>query len=288
MILSKDVENKINNFLGLGYGLRIDVGLSYNAPYLFEWIKTNSKIIVLGFEPNHESFLKVYSELMKLPEGIRSRAFIFNFAIDDVTSLEIKDFFVTGNYNTEFDPGNSSLHKPIGLFKDLIVRIDKVKVISLFDVLNGINFHIIEFLKIDTQGNDLSVLKSLKEFNSKLFLVQAERDCTNWYEDSHSGLELDTYMKLQGFHRLGLGERNQMDSLYLNKGIKSINFVSFKLFDLLMADYRLPIRSMVRGPIKHLVVLINWCKFKLVKNLKLQFMKLKHLIKWFVLLNFLR
>lgn len=283
MILSTEVENSINSFLKSGYGLRIDVGLSHNAPYLFEWIKTNKHIIVLGFEPNYESFLKVQSELIKLPPKLKSRAFIFNFAIDDVDLPQIKDFYITGERGSNLDPGNSSLLEPIGLFKDSILRIDKVHVVPLFHILNRLNFNFIEFLKIDTQGNDLSVLKSLRVFDSKLFLVQAERDCSDWYEGSHTGLELDHYMKSRGLDRLTSFRRfNEMDSIYLNKRIESINFVPFKFFDLFLANYNMIIKLILAQPIVILEFFHGWLKYKFLYKTRLYLMKIKHKIKMFV------
>ena len=47
-----------NNKISLPNNLnkvKIDVGLSFNAPNSYRWLKENPNLIVIGFEPNEEN-----------------------------------------------------------------------------------------------------------------------------------------------------------------------------------------------------------------------------------------
>ena len=60
---------------------------------------------------------------------------------------------------------------------------EKVTKISLKQVLDAVewkNFEFIEYLKTDTQGNEISVLKSMGEYLKKVVMIEVE--CTT-YDD---------------------------------------------------------------------------------------------------------
>jgi FkbM family methyltransferase len=270
----------INRFLRIGYALRIDVGLSRDAPYLTEWCTTNKEMIVIGFEPNIESFECIKSKVSQMPIRMKRRVFLFNMAIDDIEQISTKDFYVTGSVASEQDPGNSSLLKPIGAFKNSVIRIDTVTVISLCMFLEGVIFESIQFLKIDTQGNDLLVIKSLKEMLNKVVFLQAERDCTLYYENSHTGKELDQYLGSNHFINIkNFKSFNNEDSIYFNSKVKEIDFIPLGYCTLLLRKITIIKKIRLKNNMYELGVISRWIYYRTKFNLNIGLMRTKHCFK---------
>jgi FkbM family methyltransferase len=280
-LFSYSVLKKINLYLNTGYNMRIDVGLSYNAPYLIKWVKTNKKNIVIGFEPHPLSFHNLEIKIKDFPEETRDRIFIFNCAISNVSAPTSQKFFSPGLPNTAIDPGASSLLQPIGFFSNSIVETFIVNVISLDHFLNKVNYKIIEFIKIDTQGSDLAVIKSLKSHVLKVFMIQAERDCTDYYDKAASGSELDEFMSHNNFKQVA-NTKNKMDSLYVNSLIRVLDFVPFRI-DLMLRKFpKILIKFAVKSPIIFLKTVLASISYVLGSNIYIIWFKLKHLGKIFL------
>jgi len=272
---------KINLYLNNGYNMRIDVGLSYNAPYLIKWVKTNKKNIVVGFEPHPLSFQNLEIKIKNFPKETRDRIFIFNCAISNIGAPTSQKFFSTGSPNTDIDPGSSSLLKPIGLFNNSIVETFNVNVISLDYFLNKVNYKVIEFIKIDTQGNDLAVIKSLKSHILKVYMIQAERDCTDYYDKAASGSELDEFMLHNNFKQIA-NTKNKMDSLYVNSLIRVLDFVPFRIDIILRKFPKILIKFAAKSPIIFWKTFLASIFYVLATNINIIYFKLKHLGKIFL------
>jgi FkbM family methyltransferase len=277
-ILNESIFREINFFLNKGLNLRIDVGLSYNAPYLIKWARTNEKIIVVGFEPHPLSFSKLEEEISKLSFEIRSRIFIFNCAISDVDEPSTKKFYSTGFPNSTEDPGRSSLLKPIGSLRDTVVETHDVTVISLDYFLNKMNYRIIEFIKIDTQGTDLEVAKSLKLHILKVYMIQAERDSTEFYNNATTGSALDEFMLHNNFIQVSHTKDN-MDSLFVNSMIKVLDFVPFRLDIITRKFPKTLIKFAFKSPIIFLQISFASIFYVSHQHIIVNYFKLKHLGK---------
>lgn len=277
-IYSEHTLREINSYLKKGYGLRVDVGLSYNAPYLIRWVKTNKKIIVIGFEPHTQSFENLKIKISHFPQEIRNRVFIFNCAISNVNSPTSQKFFSTGFPHTAIDPGRSSLLEPLGLLKDDVVEIFDVSVISLDYFLERINFRVIEFIKIDTQGNDLAVLKSLKSHISKVYMAQFERNCFDYYRKAATGSELDKFMIHNNFIQVWQ-TKNNSDSLFVNKFITVLDFVPFRI-DIMIRKFPITLtKIIVKCPKIFLQTFLTSSFYVLNANMYKYYFKLKHYSK---------
>lgn len=57
----------------------------------------------------------------------------------------------------------------------------------------------IDFIKIDTQGNDLNVIKSLGEMIKKVDIIEAEVQIAALYKNSHSREEIVNFMQENNF-----------------------------------------------------------------------------------------
>lgn len=203
--------------------IRIDVGTGSTAPNTALWLKNNIDTGVLCFEadprsynilanggntnqyPNElrltkKNFLVFQDKIIKKidPDLVK----IFNVAISNSNNDKV-NFYLTDDNNF----GNSSLLKPIEKkLKQNIVDTIEIPTFKLEYFLDKINFHkidYIEFLKIDTQGNDLKVIKGCKNYLNKICFIQTEYWAFNSYNGEKSRKDclslMSNYMNKNGF-----------------------------------------------------------------------------------------
>ena len=146
--------------------------------------------------------------------------FFFKVAIDNVKYETSKNFYsLEADFRT-----SSSLLKPISSnLKSKINKKLKSKTINLKFYLKKINFRkykYIEFLKIDTQGNDLNVIKSCGDYLKKICFVQMEYWAGQEYEGEKSQKEClnnsISYMKNLNFECYYY---SSVDALFFNKNL---------------------------------------------------------------------
>ena len=202
--------------------VKLDIGLSYNAPQSQSWLSKEPNLMVFGFEPNPNAFV------VKKFNGINlnninkydNRLFINKVALGNVEKLEEMIF-----YSTTKDCGTSSLYKPIdnmskdgqgfGPFNKI-----KVPVLSLkmfFDEFPWDRFEYIDYIKIDAQGSDLNILKGAGNYlREKVVFVTAEPDGYQYYDAGKCNTEnITKYMLSQNFIRIN--HPNTNDPTYVNK-----------------------------------------------------------------------
>jgi FkbM family methyltransferase len=204
--------------------VKIDVGLSYNAPQSQVWLEKQNDLVVFGFEPNPEA-IKIISQKniqKKHPnhgtpvadEYIGTRFFLFPVALADVENPEVMDF-----YSMENDCGTSSLLKPINSLGTIKSKV-KVPVYSLkhfFDLFSWERFEYIEYLKIDAQGFDYNILKSAKNYlKEKVVFITAEPESRQYENADNNNVEnITKYLQEQNFLRIN--HENTSDPTYVNK-----------------------------------------------------------------------
>jgi hypothetical protein len=207
---------------------RIDVGMSTHAPHSAMWLSKYSDMLVIGIEPNPFNYEKIldgeflinttYQVISNTQSVKLNNELICNFAergnifkpieaaIDNVDEPCEKSFYCTSMLNT----GCSSLHKPIdgspGLNGVTTEKQVDVSVISLKHILDNFNWQqipVIEFLKTDTQANDLNVIKSCKEYLKRICFIHSEYHTFGVYEGEKSQTEcfteFDLFMKQNNF-----------------------------------------------------------------------------------------
>jgi hypothetical protein len=206
--------------------VRLDVGTSSTAPNSAFWLSKYTDMAVFGFEPNPfnvdgvRNGIDVYPNDYKLVQnkGIvtkdntviatfdenRNQFEIFEVAVDNVDTPTKKTFYCTSELNT----GCSSLHKPIderlnGVVTEKEVEVTAVALKEFFQNFNWEQIPFIEFLKTDTQSNDLNVIKSCGEYLKKVCFVQSEYYAHSAYEGELSQIEafnnFNEYMLQNGF-----------------------------------------------------------------------------------------
>ena len=203
--------------------IRFDVGCAATAPNSALWILQDPEVEVLAFEPDLRSFKilksgKSTNQYLDKPRVIKNRNIIFfkkklikkfnsknfkvyNIGIDNVARRTRKNFSHVEKENY----GCSSLLKPIT--SKLGIKTDFKKTVTVFPLsyfLKKINSNYIEMLKTDTQGNDLNVLKSARQYIKKIIFVQSEYWANQDYKGEKSKnearREIINFMKKQNFY----------------------------------------------------------------------------------------
>jgi hypothetical protein len=199
--------------------IKIDIGLSYNAPHSVQWFNHDKdELFIFGFEPNPECIDNIYNGTKTnkpIPEYYLSNNYcLIPVALDNVNTPENRDFYQMLN-----DCGTSSLYYPInknlGLIKDVI----KVPVYSLknfFDLFEWDRFPYIEYIKIDAQGADLNILMSAGDYlKDRVVFITAEPENTHYINISHNTeINIQKYLETQGF--IYIKHPNTHDPTFIN------------------------------------------------------------------------
>lgn len=221
----------------------IDIGLSYNSPYSQLWLSVNPNRFVIGCEPNLNNIRSINQGIPKgciqlNKDFIDKKVYMLPCALDNVNGLEYKTF-----YNTINDPGCSSLYKPteIGWIGE-IVTVPCISAKSIFDLISWDRFKYIEHVKIDAQGNDFEIVKSMGNYLAEkvvyLTVEITEEDIKSQYQINYVGVtaKFNKYMQDNNFIRvsticyynrpsLSIANINHIDGknlTYLNKKFSDV------------------------------------------------------------------
>lgn len=214
--------------------IKLDVGTAMNAPNSAIWLDNLPDRIVFGFEPNIKSVNELLSgnnrkrgrkyKYLDL-KHINKRFFVLNLALDDCIPQLKKFYFTSG------DGGNSSLHEPRNFKINETRYVPCLRLSDFLELIPWDRFKYIEHLKIDTQGNDLRVIRSAGEYLKKIVFVSAECVAPG-YKYSHSEKELDKFMEENNFELIP-GTDKGGNKTYVNKKYKKlINTLDYSTEDL--------------------------------------------------------
>jgi len=225
--------------------IRIDVGTGSTAPNTALWLKNNKNTGVLCFEadprsynilikgghtnqyPNCLRFTKKYlllnNKIVKKndPNVVK----IFNVAISCLPQKKV-NFFLTDEKNF----GTSSLYKPKQTRLGQKIK-KKIKVVAFelqyfLSKVNWKNYKYIEFMKIDTQGNDLNVLKSTGIYLKKIMFIQMEYFANQSYVGGKSRKEsLRLNKKFMKQKEFDLYYYTTTDAYFVNRNLKKSIFL---------------------------------------------------------------
>jgi len=228
----KNIETVLKNIIDNGKikipewsrRVKIDVGLSINAPNSEVWINKDSDLCVFGFEPNTYNIKHIYDgekiwPVHLNPEKIDNSFFIINCALSNYI-LEEEDF-----YCTEGDSGTSSLFKPNYFGVKEKIKIPVITLESFFDLFPWDKIQYIEQIKIDAQSSDFNIIKGIGHYLSeKIVYLDVETSTNGQYSNMESPQELRDFLEKNDFECLSWG----INSTFLNKKLShlkdSINY----------------------------------------------------------------
>jgi FkbM family methyltransferase len=172
----------------------LDVGAN-SGKYTLMLKKTFPESTIYAFEPHPVS----YSKLMKNCAGIEGVTPL-NLALgEDVEEKKLYDIDVNGSEHASFF--QNSL--PDGDIKNIDSFETKVMVGTLDEITQNYNIDCIDFLKIDTEGAELDILKGgIKLLNEKkIKIIQLEFNMTNvvsrvFFRDIRLHLKEYTFFRL--------------------------------------------------------------------------------------------
>lgn len=198
--------------------VKIDVGLSVNAPQSQYWIASDSHVFVLGIEPLIANLDKVRSgsstwKLKLSPNFVGKRIALIRTAL---FSKHIPGGMAM--YVTKADPGCSSLHQPKSFDVDYT---ETVPVYSLDDILDYFPFDqipLIDHLKIDAQGADYEIVKGVSKYLDRIFAITVGQDTDQYHDSTNSIDEISKFFSENNFIRVKSGILAHL--IFLFKGYK--------------------------------------------------------------------
>ena len=181
--------------------IKIDIGLSENAPQTRVWLENQDDLIVFGFEPvkqNYKTILKGNSKFSnKLNPGhITKKAFIINCALGNVTSMRERKIYVTAK-----DKGCSSFYKPKW---PKVLKTEIIKIFPLDEFVKLLPFEKIKFIdhiKSDCQGSDYDILKQADYTLRKTTVYTIECENKKYYNTNNGVKEVSKFFKKKNFQR---------------------------------------------------------------------------------------
>jgi len=205
--------------------IKIDIGLSYNAPQSNKWLLNNPNTYVIGIEPNPDNVLTIINKDIQqrdkshaeplLNKYINTNVIILPIALDNVETITTMNF-----YCMERDSGTSSLLEPIDINLGPIKKTIEVPVYPLSKILELIDWNkykYIDYIKVDAQGSDLNIIKSAGNYlKEKVVYITLEEEYKAYKNSTNNNLEeFDKYLNSQNFKRIT--HPNTSDPTYLNE-----------------------------------------------------------------------
>ncbi len=220
LILNKDGKLDIPQHIE---SIKIDIGLSWDAPNSAMWLNANDKLFVIGIEPNEQAIQSIKDrenvchKKLEVPYN-KNNYMLLECAVDNVPELQMTDF-----YHMEGDPGTSSLLKPSSKLtgKQKIDFIKKVPVTPLSNILEKMpwdKFEYIEHIKTDAQGKDLGIFMSAGDYIEKVVYLDVEVSTAGHYLNEIDQNKIIAKIKERGFKVLKRG----MNTTFLNTRYEDI------------------------------------------------------------------
>lgn len=182
--------------------IKIDVGLSSNAPQSAIWLERDPDLVVLGFEPvaqnvNHLRAGTSSSRTKLNPNLIGQRFFLFPIALGSAPLPTQAKIYVTEN-----DAGCSSILPPRSLPVESEQIVEVWPIAAFLERLPWSHIDFVDHLKTDCQGFDLQVLLGSGPWLKRVHAVTAEPEQRQYLGARNSRREIANLLKCYGFESL--------------------------------------------------------------------------------------
>ena len=185
--------------------IKLDIGLSYNAPMSQYWLTHEDNLLVFGFEPNPASVTSICQGAIKqhIVHGdpletkfIGKKFFLIPCALGLSNNPSIK-FFVTKN-----DCGCSSLYVPRYFEVERTIEVPIFSLSDFFDLFPFDTHPVIDYIKVDAQGADLDIAKSAGQYLAeRVVYITLEAEDNQYQSTVNSFQQISAYMNSIGFVR---------------------------------------------------------------------------------------
>jgi hypothetical protein len=222
----------------------VDVGASGDIPDVWRPVAHLSTFV--GFDPD-------LREMRCEQGGVFRKAFYINKAVTDNQQLETAKFFLTAS------PFCSSTLRPMPealaawAFDDLfhVVKETSVAATSLNQAVADCGVSSIDWLKLDAQGADLRIYKSLEpHLKARLLAVDVEPGLLDAYEGEDLFSEVHAFMRSEGFWLSDLQVRG---TARIGKGARALPVLRG-----CVATHELAIRRIRQSP--------GWCEARYLRT----------------------
>lgn len=159
----------------------VDIGAGKYKKYK-NWLTIYPDLRIYAFEPHIQNYKKISKMRETLSATSAKRLFLINSAVSNDEST--RPFYVCrdGNSSSLLPFEKKNVHKwkyPVGHRVFKTIKTIQCKTTTLENIFNRYNIKCVELLNIDTQGNSLEILSTLKsgQYNSiKKIMVKAHTE----------------------------------------------------------------------------------------------------------------
>ena len=207
MILAKQILPFLKNLKGA-----IHVGANIGEERY--WYNEQKFKKVLWFEPNIDLFPKLVENLKEFPKQIAFNIGIHNFLKEGVLHISNN----AGQSSSLLDLGlHSKYHPDVKYIKNQEVVLTRL---DYFLEDSGEKIKNYNFLNIDVQGSELSVLKSLGDQLEKMDYIYLEVNDQEIYKKCALLPEIDSYLSMVKFIRIKthMTKGHWGDAFYIKEG----------------------------------------------------------------------
>lgn len=174
----------------------VDVGCRWGFAERFTSYECLDTFKVFGFDPDKEECSRLQAAYAHLPTG-----FVSCVPIGLAGSNGKRNLYLTK------EPGCSSLHPPIQFLADEYPALDCIKlqnvistsVVTLDTWASDNNLSSIDYIKIDTQGSELEILKGGDRIIETTRCIDVEVEFNPIYQGQSLFAETDLYLRSKGF-----------------------------------------------------------------------------------------
>jgi FkbM family methyltransferase len=181
--------------------VRLDVGLSDNAPMSKQWIAEDAEreLMVIGFEPHPGSRKTLQAgasrwPIVISPQEIGKRLIILPFALQSKKEYGEAKFYLTKN-----DSGCSSLFRPKTIPIDGETVVETCSLAQFFDLFPFESIPFIEYLKIDAQGADFEIIQGAGGYLQNIAVVTLEAEENEYPEAANQLTVTKEFMTQNNF-----------------------------------------------------------------------------------------
>lgn len=212
--LKDKYRNKPDNFIDKlkpeieQFATVFDVG-AYHGKFIDELLKVNPDLKVHAFEPFNESFLELQKKY-----GDKLNIKIIHAAVSDVSGRAVLNVNAFKETNSLFESS------PVDYAIDSLTQqqsTETVEVINLWEYCNNNSIAMIDFVKIDTQGNSYNVLKGLEIplREKKIRYLYVEAEFVEIYKNEKLFSEIELLMRGYGYYIVKLYNLNYINNQML-------------------------------------------------------------------------